>query len=79
MEEEEDDFGPVAVPDRNSFFMVLTATELIALDSRYNAMTRAVASIAISNIKPVSKGKKGFTGGLVDIGNFKEGFCFEIV
>jgi hypothetical protein len=29
-------------------------------------------------MKPVIMTKKGFTGGLEDLGNFKEGFCFKV-
>lgn len=35
--------------------------------------------MSIHDIKPVSKTSKGYGGGLEDIGNFKEGFCFKVV
>lgn len=42
-------------------------------------MTQTIKSLPINVIKPITKGKKGFAGGLEDLGNFKEGFCFKIV
>jgi len=33
----------------------------------------------MSIIKPIVKTKKGLSGGLEDIGNFREGFCFKVI
>jgi hypothetical protein len=33
----------------------------------------------MNSIKPIIKTKKGLTGGLEDIGNFKEGFCYKVI
>lgn len=33
----------------------------------------------ISQIKPIIRTSRGFTGGIEDVGNFKEGFCFKLI
>jgi len=35
-------------------------------------------ALAISVIKPVIKVKGGYTGGVEDLGNFREGFCWKV-
>jgi len=42
-------------------------------------MIRTAKSLLISEIKPIFKSVKGFSGGLEDLGNFKEGFCFKVI
>jgi len=42
-------------------------------------MTKTVKSLSIHDIKPISKNSKGFSGGLEDLGNFKEGFCWKVL
>ena len=42
-------------------------------------MAKTQRSIHMNSIKPIIKTKKGLTGGLEDIGNFKEGFCFKVI
>jgi hypothetical protein len=34
--------------------------------------------MAISAIKPITKTKNGLSGGVEDLGNFKEGFCWKV-
>lgn len=33
----------------------------------------------MASIKPIVKTKKGLSGGLEDIGNFKEGYCLKVI
>jgi hypothetical protein len=33
----------------------------------------------VNSIKPVTEGKNGWSGGLIDVGNFVEGFCWAVV
>lgn len=33
----------------------------------------------MSEIKPISKAGNVYGGGLEDLGNFKEGFCFKVI
>jgi hypothetical protein len=42
-------------------------------------MTKTVKSLSIHDIKPITKNSKGFSGGLEDLGNFKEGFCWKVI
>jgi hypothetical protein len=41
-------------------------------------LVKTVKSVTIAEIKPIVKTKKGYTGGLSDLGNFREGFCFKV-
>jgi len=52
---------------------------LFALTQRRNDLVHAAKFMGINSMKPITKGKNGFKGGLEDIGNFKEGFCFKVV
>jgi len=49
------------------------------LTSRRNDLTKTVKSMSIHDIKPIFKNAKGYGGGLEDIGNFKEGFCWKVI
>jgi len=77
--EEKDDFGLVNVPSRDKFWIVLNKLGLFALSSRRNDLTKTMKSLHMDIIKPIVKTKKGLSGGLEDIGNFREGFCFKII
>jgi len=33
----------------------------------------------MNNIKPIIRTKRGLTGGLEDLGNFREGFCLKVL
>lgn len=77
-EEAADDFGPVEIPDQTSFFFLLSNTGLSVLSSRRNDLTKTMKFLAISSIKPITKTKMGLSGGVEDLGNFKEGFCWKV-
>lgn len=42
-------------------------------------MTKTVKALHFDIIKPIVKTKRGLSGGLEDLGNFKEGFCFKVI
>ena len=46
---------------------------------RRNDLTKTVKSLAMPAIKPIVKTKRGLSGGIEDIGNFKEGYCIKVV
>jgi len=77
-EEAADDFGPVEIPDQTSFFFLLSNTGISCLSSRRNDLTKTMKFLSISGIKPIVKGKTGLSGGVEDLGNFKEGFCWKV-
>jgi len=74
-----DDYGPIDVPARDQFYFILNKLGLYALSSRRNDLTKTQKTISMNVIKPIIRTKKGLTGGLEDIGNFREGFCFKVV
>lgn len=49
------------------------------MTGRRNDMTKTQKSLHMNIIKPIIRTKKGLTGGLEDIGNFKEGFCWKVI
>lgn len=76
---EEDDFGPSEIPDKNSFFFILTPYALTAVSSRRNELQHTVKAITIDTIDDITGKRPKWKGGLEDIGNFDEGFCFSVV
>jgi len=74
-----DEFGSIDVPSRDKFFVVLSKLGLFAMTGRRNDLTKTQRSLHMNIIKPIIRTKKGLTGGLEDIGNFKEGFCFKVI
>jgi len=59
--------------------MVINKNGIFALTSRRNEIAKINKMLSINDIKPITKGKKGYSGGLEDIGNFKEGFCWKVI
>jgi len=59
--------------------MLLTKEGLHALSSRRNDITRTMKTLALADIKPITKSKrKGISGGAEDLGNFAEGDCLKV-
>lgn len=77
-EEAEDFFGPVEIPSFTSFFFVLCDQGLFALSSRRNDLIKTMKGLMMQTIKPVIKSKKGYQGGVEELGNFREGFCWKV-
>lgn len=77
-ESESDEWGNIDIPSDTSFFFMLTDLGLFAVKDRRNDLAQTVTSIPIAMIKPIFKSMKGYSGGIEDLGNFKEGFCFGI-
>ena len=73
--EESDDFGPMGIPDAFHFFFVVTDQYILILSSRNQQISRAVQSLPISKLLPQREAMKG---GVEDVGDFKEGFCFKL-
>lgn len=71
--------GPIEIPDANHFFFILNKRGIYALTSRRDELSKTVKYFSLDSIKPIIKGKKGLSGGLEDLGNFREGFCFRIL
>lgn len=79
-DKEKDEFGFFNIPDDTHFFFILTKKSLFAVNARRNDIAKTYKSLELEWIEPVVTGDlvQGYKGGLEDIGNFKEGFCFRI-
>jgi len=79
-----DDFKPTdlnKIPDDTHFFFILTRSTLFALNHFTNSIAKTYRSIQIEwleEIKVDAFHPDVLKGGLEDIGNFKEGFCFRL-
>ncbi len=70
-----DDFGPMSIPDSFHFFFVVTNEYMMILSARSQQISRAVQSLPIRKLLPQREEMKG---GVEDVGDFKEGFCFKL-
>lgn len=74
-----DEYGKIRIPERTTFYFILNKLGFFAMTNRRNDLAKTQRSLHMDSIKPIIKTKKGLSGGLEDIGNFKEGFCFKVV
>lgn len=58
---------------------MFTAKGLLASSTRRNQIAKTQKTVALAAIKPIVKTNVGYTGGLEDMGDFEEGFCFKII
>lgn len=63
-----DDIGSIDIPDKNSYYYVLTSTTLNLLSSRRNQITKTVDVIDLNGVKDITTRDNGgemvFTGGV---------------
>jgi len=77
-DKDKDSWGSFNIPDDTHFFFFLTRKTLYAMNSRRNDIAKTYKSIELDWIEPSVIGDMGYKGGLEDIGNFREGFCFRL-
>lgn len=79
-DKDKDENGFFNIPDDTHFFFVLTRKTLYAMNARRNDIAKTYKSIELQWIEPTVTGDlvQGYKGGLEDIGNFREGFCFRL-
>jgi len=79
-DKDKDEWGFLNIPDDTHFFFILTRKTLYAMNARRNDIAKTYKSIEMDWIEPTITGDQtvGYKGGLEDIGNFKEGFCFRL-
>ena len=75
-EMESDDFGTVDIPDKTHFFFVMGEEAIYVFSARRNDVSKVVRSMNLVEIQPEQVGR--YEGGVEDLGNFNEGFCFRI-
>jgi len=69
--------GYVNVPDEDHFFFVLTANTLNVLSSRKNKYAKTIDILNLEEVLMQPSTCK-FDGGVIDHGDFLEGYCFKV-
>jgi hypothetical protein len=67
------------IKDPTYFFVVVFANNINFLSSRQIQLQKTYDSINIESILPVQEYPGYKTGGVLDFGNFNEGYCFKVV
>jgi hypothetical protein len=82
---QKDSVGYINIPDEENFFFILTENSLNVLSSRkvkikFKIKNNLARTIDILNVDEIvnNTNAKEFQGGVVDHGDFSEGFCFQI-
>jgi hypothetical protein len=65
------------VPEESYFFATLFKNKLVFANSKREKVKKAFETLDLDDVTPVPEGDK-FGGGLKDMGNFSEGYCFKI-
>jgi len=83
MKQQIDDVGAINIPDKNSFYMILTSTTLNILTSRRNQVTKTIDVIDLNQLKKIDlstdkEGNMSYKGGLEIMGTFDEGKCIKL-
>ena len=73
-----DEFGTVDIPDQFSYWFVLTEMAIIIKTSRRDEMTKTVNVIQINSLQEQTQHGTTYKGGIEDMMEFKEGFCFVL-
>jgi hypothetical protein len=67
------------IPDEDHFYFILTDEYLNVVTSRYNDIAKTIDIAEIKSLFDVKQGNDGeVKGGIEDLGNFQEGFCFSL-
>lgn len=65
------------VPEETYFFATIFLNKLVFANSKREKVKKAFETLDFDDITPIPEGDK-FGGGLNDMGNFSEGYCFKI-
>jgi len=76
--------GKLDIPDEKSFFFVLTTRSINILSSRRNMITKTLDVIDLNIVSDITMGSDSdgnmvYQGGLVSMGVFDEGKCFQLL
>lgn len=79
-DKDKDDFGWFDIPDDTHYFFVLSPTTLYAISGRRNDVAKTYKSLELSWLEPTTADAvtSEYHGGMEDIGNYREGFCFRL-
>lgn len=79
---EKDEYGFKNIPDNIHFYGMMNDQTLYLVQARRNDLAKTYLSIEFNLLKEIVLPKKPgekISGGLIDMGNFKEGSCFKLV
>ncbi len=76
--DKKDKWGTFAIPTKFHFFLTLTRDTLSFVSSRKNQLQKSVDSLQVDLINPIPK-EDMFKGGVQKLGEFDEGYCFQIL
>jgi hypothetical protein len=75
-----DEFGTLNIPDDHHFYFMMTASTLYMVNARKNDLAKTHMSVDFKDLEDRAEDDEGNeTGGVQDIGDFKEGFCFKLI
>ena len=71
-----DDHGYLNIPDQVHFYVMINKDSLYMVEARRNDLAKTYFTIQFNQLAPRSVDSTlGDIGGVVDIGNFQEGYC----
>lgn len=75
-----DEYGYLNIPDEVHFYFMMNAKNLYMVNGRRNDLATTQISVAFLDLVERKFDEAGQeVGGIQDIGNFKEGFCFRLL
>lgn len=72
-----DNIGYVNIPNEDTFYVELTTTSLNIYTGRNDPYKKLEKSLNLNDLLPESN-LSPYTGGIEDVGNFSEGYCFML-
>lgn len=64
--------------NKDNFYFIVTDKEIAVFPDNKMDEKSVINHLSISSLYDVDNGKEALSGGVCDLGNFKEGFCYEL-
>lgn len=74
---DKDQYGGFHIPDKNSFYVVLTAKDVNVYSNRDDPFLNQVDSLSYKDVEPIPSDQK-FKGGVQDLFRFSIGYCLLV-
>lgn len=68
----------IHIPDKSSFYSTIYDDKLVISKSRDKFINSKYDVLRFDYLSPIAD-HEGYAGGIVDFGNFKEGYCFKLI